>query len=108
MVLLGHFPFGGRCKPWAVAKETKKKKSGYVRRRSVLLCHFIIASELQIMALVCRWICAKGLLHLLWGFWGGVFFGQELRIMAFLWHGPYMLSYSSPCLQVKRRCNCFE
>lgn len=26
MVLLGHFPFGGRCKPWAVAKETKKKK----------------------------------------------------------------------------------
>lgn len=66
MALLGHFPFGGRFKPWAVAKETKK--SGYVRRRSVLLCHFIIASELQIMALVCRWICAKGLLHLLWLF----------------------------------------
>lgn len=31
----------------------------------MLLCHFIIASELQIMALVCHWICAKGLLHLL-------------------------------------------
>lgn len=40
MVLLGHFPFGGRCKPWAVAKETTKKKKA-VTSEGDLCCYVI-------------------------------------------------------------------
>lgn len=100
----GYFLSGGCFKPCTVAKEMKKKKKLLCQKEVCAVMSFHNCLRITnyglslLLDLRQRTLASIKGLGLVVFFFFPFFVCQELRIMPFLWHGPYTLSYSSPCL----------